>query len=377
MPTSGRGAFEHAMPVLPAPVSVPSPAPPLAGSPPPGSVPALDRDADSDAPTAHAAIVSRAEALLSASAGAGSREAPLLGGAQVGATQTPDIVRTGDLFVHILIADALLDTDLDARHPAIETTVQRIVHHRRAVERSRPAGADRYHDLSGDVDELAQILLLFTRLSRRDLIAAHCAPPLAVLLTYAEADGVLPTWVLPNNAAPDAVETVASLVYALARWNARRFLGMIVAGARWVADRQQTDGGWASAAGVDPYHGTWLALRLLGAVMPNHPAVSRGARFLHDTRRPGAGWGAEGIDPLATALAVLALRATRTQLPPAVPSEARTILRPGPDGWQARPLLRFARTASGLPVLVDHGSSTVTALFALKASEALESVRAR
>jgi hypothetical protein len=376
MPTSGRGAFEHAMPVLPAPVRVPSPGVPHAGSPPPGSAPALDRDAGSDALTAHAAIVSRAEALLLASPGAEFREAPLLGGAQVGATQAQDIVRSGDLFAPILVADALLDMDLDARHPAIEATVQRIVRHRQSIDRSRPAGADRYYDLSGDVEELAQILLLFVRLSRRDLIAAHCAPPLAVLLAYAEADGVLPTWVLPNNAAPDAVETVASLVYALARWDARRFLGMIVAGARWVADRQQPDGSWAAAAGADPLYGTWLALRLLGAVMPNHPAVTRGASFLHANRQAGRGWGVDGDNPLATALAVLALRATRTELPQALPSEARAVLLPGATGWPARPLLRFARTAAGLPVLVDHGSGTVTTLFALKASEALETGRA-
>jgi hypothetical protein len=360
------------MPVLPVPVRVPS-----LGAPPAGSAPVLGRDPGSDALTAHAAIVSRATALLLAFAVEETREVPLLGDARVGPAPAPDLLGTRDLFARILVADALLDMDLDARHPAIETTVQRIVRHRRAVDRARPAGADRYDDLSGDVDELAQILLLFARLSRRDLIAAHCAPPLAVLLAYAEADGVLPGWVLPNSAAPDAVETVASLVYALARWDARRFLGMIVAGARWVADRQQPDGGWAAAEGADPLYGTWLALRLLGAVMPNHPAVARGAQFLHATRRAGRGWGVDGDNPLATALAVLALRASRTELPQALASEARAVLLPDAQGWPARPLLRFARTDAGLPMLVDHGGSAVTALFALKASEALETGRAR
>ncbi|SFJ66656.1 Squalene-hopene cyclase C-terminal domain-containing protein [Sphingomonas sp. NFR04] len=374
MTTLGHDALEHVAPG-------PAVEPPDAARPtrhphhPAAPLPATGRAAPSipDATAAHAAIVARAVPLLER-AGLEGDTAPA---PHDGPTPALDAVRTRDLFVQILIADALLDADLDARHPVIETTVRQIVRHRQAADRARRAGADRYHDLSGDVDELAQILLLFARLSRRDLIAAHCAPPLAVLLAYAEADGVLPTWVLPNNDAADAVETVATLVYALARWDARRFLGMIVAAARWVADRQQPDGSWASAAGIDPHHGTWLALRLLGAVMPNHPAVARGARFLHANRSAGSGWGCEGTDPLATALAVLALRATRTELPHGLVREARAILTPGAEGWQARPLLRFTRTATGLPVLVDHGSSAVTALFALKASEALEPVRSR
>lgn len=335
------------------------PAPPRAPSPP-------------EAPDAHAIIVARALGVLERAGAEGEETLPS------GNLQAPtlDAVRTHDPFVQILIADALLDTDVDARHPVIQATLRQIAR-RRAADQARKSEPDRYYDLSGDVGELAQMLLLFARLSRRDLIAAHCSRPLAILLAYAEADGVLPTWVLPNNAAAEAVETVASLVYALARWDARRFLGMIVAGARWVADRQQPDGSWCSAAGVDPYHGTWLALRLLGAVMPNHPAVARGTGFLHESRRPGHGWGHDGTDPLATALAVLALRATRTDLPHALPSDARAILMPGREGWQGRPLLRFARTATGLPVLVDHGCSTVTALFALKASDALEPSRFR
>ncbi|WP_313536863.1 hypothetical protein [Sphingomonas sp.] len=366
MPTSGRGAFEHAMPVLPAPVRLPGP-----GTTPAGSPPILDRNAGSDALTAHAAIVSRAQALLLAFAVEETRNAPLMAGTQSAPAPAPDIPGTRDLFARILVADALLDRDLDARHPAIETTIRQIVRHRRAVDRARPAGADRYHDLSGDVDELAQILLLFARLSRRDLIATHCAPPLAVLLAYAEADGVLPTWILLSNTAPDTAETVASLVYALARWDARRFLGMIVAGARWVADRQQPDGSWA-AVGADPLYGTWLALRLLGAVMPNHPAVSRGARFLHSIRRGGLGWGADGDNPLATALAVLALKATRIELPPGLATEAHAVLAPVAGGWRAQPLLRFSRTAAGPPLLVDHGCRVLTAAFALKASTTLE-----
>ncbi|WP_294254048.1 hypothetical protein [uncultured Sphingomonas sp.] len=369
MPTFGHDALEHVAPGA-------APEPPIVAQP----KRQLQRPCPPDAPVpaesaaSHAAIVARAVAMLGR-VGADGAATPFPG--RGGDVQAPslDAVRTLDLFVQILIADALLDADIDARHPAIVATVRQILRHRRAADPAQRGETDRYHDITGEVGELAQILLLFARLSRRDLIATHCAPPLAVLLAYAEADGVLPTWVLPNNAAPDAVETVASLVYALARWDARRFLGMIVAGARWVADRQQADGSWASAAGIDPYHGTWLALRLLGAVMPNHPAVACGARFLHASRHPGLGWGMDGADPLATALAVLALRATRTELPRALAGEARAVLMPGAEGWQARPLLRFARTATGLPVLVDHGSSAVTALFALKASEALETHR--
>jgi len=275
-----------------------------------------------------------------------------------------------DIFARTLIADALLDADIDTRSPVIDRTIQAIVRHRRAL----PAGeqpAPLLCDLTSGAGELAQILLLFVRLGRRDLIATHCAPPLAVLLAYAEADGVIPNWILPETASAEDLETIASLVYALARWDARRFLGMIVAGARWVAARQRPDGSWASASGPDPYHGTWLALRLLGAVMPNHPAVPRAARFLNESRRPGSGWGADGSDPLATALGLLALLATRTALPDDLPNDALAVLATGTHGWPAPPFLRLERGRDGEPIPVDHGSASMTALFALKAILAL------
>jgi len=226
--------------------------------------------------------------------------------------------------------------------------------------------------MADEVAQIAQAMLLLARVGRRDLIAAHCAPPIAILLAYAEADGAIPAWALPERASPDAVAAIAGLVYGLARWDARRFLGMIVAGARWVAERQQPDGGWCPATEGDGLYCSWQALRLLGAVMPNHPAVGRAARFLHEQRHGGGGWGARGREPLTTALAVLALAATRTALPSALPGQVRPLLAPGPTGWPASLFPRSSPATRSTAMGTDGGSPAVTALFALKASEALE-----
>lgn len=274
-----------------------------------------------------------------------------------------------DLFVQMQVADALLDAGIEPQHACFTSTIEAIVRHGRHGD----GGHLRTDDWSraDTLAELAQILLLFARLGRHDLIAAQCEPPLAVLLAYAEADGVIPDWILPEAGSAKAVETVAALVYALARWDARRFLGMVVAGARWVACHQQPDGSWASAMGPDPYHGTWQALRLLGAVMPNHPAVMRGVAFLHAQRRPLGGWGAEGTDPLATALALLGLVASRVALPDGAAENALAVLAPSAAGWSAQPFLRHGRVRDTPPALIDHGSPLLTALFALKAAHAL------
>ncbi|WP_218017568.1 hypothetical protein [Sphingomonas pituitosa] len=274
----------------------------------------------------------------------------------------------GGLFVDTMIADALLDAGVEPQHPRIARTIHAILQRYPAEDTARAGVATRLRDAPDDVAALAQALLLLARLGRRDLIVAHCTPPLAILLAYAEADGAIPAWALPDDASPEAVEAIASLVYGLARWDARRFLGMVVAGARWVAERQQPDGRWA---GGDGLYGSWQALRLLGAVMPNHPAVARAAGFLHDSRRADGGWGVDGSDPLTTALAALALVATRTAIPEGLPEQVRALLAPGRSGWPASAFPRPARAALGTPARVDPGSPAVTALFALKASEAL------
>lgn len=276
-----------------------------------------------------------------------------------------------DLLVDMLIADALLDAGVAPRHPRIARTVHRIVQRYPADQGEHTRRITGLADPAGDAADLAQAMLLLARLGERDRIAAHCAPPLAILLTYAEADGAIPAWALPDAPSPADVEAIARLVYALARWDARRFLGMVVAGAHWVADRQAPDGSWCPPPGGETLHSCWQALRLLGAVMPNHPAVARGARFLHDSRRADGGWGAGATTPLSTALAVLALVATRTALPEALPDEVRPLLAPGRSGWPASSLPRTMGSAGSAAHCGDQGSSVVTALFALKASEAL------
>lgn len=218
-------------------------------------------------------------------------------------------VQAPSMFVQALVAETLIEMDAVAHRVRIERTLARIA---RACGGRRHAARSPYPERPAfppDAAELAQLLLLFVRAGRRDLIAAHCAPPLAAVLPYAEADGAIPNWLLPPPGRDPAPShgAIADLLHALARWDARRFLGLIVAGTHWVAARQQPDGGWPTDPGTERTYASWRALRLLGAVMPNHPAVQRGVTFLLASRIPEGGWGS----PLATACALLALVAAR------------------------------------------------------------------
>lgn len=269
-----------------------------------------------------------------------------------------------------MTAETLLNAGVEPRHPVIKGAVDRIVARFPAKDGTLRRTATNFADVACDGRALAHAMRLFVRLGRRDLIAAHCEPPLAVLLAYAEADGVIPAWSLPDDSSSEAVETIAGLVHALAVWDARRFLGMIVAGARWVAERQQPDGSWRSAD--DGYYGSWQALRLLGAAMPNHPAVARAAQHLHDRRQPGAGWGTNGSDLRSTALALLALRATRADLPEDLLTSARAVLAAGMRAWLAPAPLSLAPSLSGGRTAPEIDGSVVTALWVLKACQALQ-----
>ncbi len=267
-----------------------------------------------------------------------------------------------DLRLAISIAETLLDARVAPAHPVIARTIDRIARRFPAEDGAPRRIAVRFCDLEGDERALADALRLFARLSRRDWISAHIAPPLAVLLTYAEADGTIPSWALPDDATPETLETIACLAHALACWDARRFLGMIVAAARWVADRQRPDGSWPSARADDGDHASWKALRLLGAAMPNHPVVAGAARQLRARQHPGAGWGANGSEPHATALAILALRAARTDMPEPLCASARAILAGAARGWSDP-----SGAQAAMPI-----DTFRTAMFVLKAWQALQ-----
>lgn len=240
-------------------------------------------------------------------------------------------VQTRPVFLQAITAETLLEIAPDTHRGRVDRAIRQIAVVRDAIAPDdRLPIADRV-EFPPDAQELAQLLLLFTRAGRSDLIARYCVPPLATLLPYAEADGIIPTWILPPPG-PDRAEdggAIADLFYAFARWDPRRFLGAIVAGARWVATRQQSDGSWAAGPGTDRFYAGWQALRLLGAVMPNHPAVQRGVAFLHDSRSAAGGWGdGAGDDPLATACALQALLAARTRPSAALVRQAVAAIAP-------------------------------------------------
>ncbi|WP_084579924.1 prenyltransferase/squalene oxidase repeat-containing protein [Sphingomonas azotifigens] len=272
-------------------------------------------------------------------------------------------VKTRPLFLQAITAEALLEIAPDLHCVRVDRAIRQIAAARDAIALDdRYPIADRV-EFPADAQELAQLLLLFARAGRSDLIARYCVPPLATLLPYAEADGIIPTWILPP-AGRDPAEgggAIADLFYAFARWDPRRFLGGIVAGARWVGTCQQPDGSWGAGPGTDRFYASWQALRLLGAVMPNHPAVPRAVAFLHNSRSPAGGWGdGAGDDPLATACALQALLAARTRPSAALVREAVAAVAPHlaalppSDTVASRPLPGATVLAAGLLLRALH-----------------------
>lgn len=306
----------------------------------------------------------------------------------------------GDVFQRALVTDTLCDADavLDGRlQPIIEREASYLVS-QRAV--SATGGWCYYADLPElppDADDLAQVMQVLIRAGRRDEVARHGEPALAVLLRdNCHPDGSFETWIVPASGrrtpleerhaklvervwgvGPDC-DVIPNLLYALHLYDAARFADPIRDGARYLEAQQRADGTWTSQWYAGPYYAIYVCLRMFDAVAPASPAVARALRALRDTQRSDGGWGLEGAasDPLATALALLGLAAgQRACADHADPSRAargieylrRTMESDG--GWPSHALIFKGFGAF-------HGSRTLTTAFALKAALAWQDRRA-
>jgi squalene-hopene/tetraprenyl-beta-curcumene cyclase len=293
----------------------------------------------------------------------------------------------GDVFGRALIADALQDAGAEAHGHLIDDTIEHLLTRRRNDQLGGWSYFPGLAELPADADDLAQVMLLFWRAGRRDLIERYCEVPLEVLLAQAN-DGAIPTWILPDQPRTPGQalqaewvrlawgstadpEVVANLLHALAHYDLVRFGPVVVAGANWLASSQHDDGSWPSTWYHGPWYGTWQAVRLLAGITPHHPAVARARAFLIDSRLPDGGWGLDAAsDPLSTAFALLALAATRVPVPPEVAASGLRAMHPIDGNWPAVPFIRMqlGRTGPGPVKVLTYASRTVTALFVLKAA---------
>ena len=244
-------------------------------------------------------------------------------------------------------------------------------------------------ELPPDADDVAQVMLALLAADEREAIEVHAIPAASALLR----DGALPnggyrTWIVPRAPTTDAqrlqatwireawgdtfdAEVTANFLYALGAYNVERFADAIVSGANAVASAQEPDGSWKSSWYHGPFYGTYMCLRLIAGIAPQHPSVASGTKFLLASQRQDGSWGVGTRgDTLSTALALLGLHASRSHGVRAAVARGIAALDTAGDDYGLVPFIRMdLGRATGVPTAtLTYASTTITAAFVLEAA---------
>lgn len=296
----------------------------------------------------------------------------------------------GDIFQRALIVDTLCDIEAFSGRqlqPVIEHEVGYLLDHRLTSGVGGWSYLPTALEVAPDADVLGQVMQVLLRTGHKEEVAEHCEIPLSVLLCdNARANGSFETWIIPATgrtsqqerqvecnqkwgAGPDN-EVMANLLYALARYDPKRFAEKLRRGVAYLESRQETDGHWISRWYYGPYYGTYVCLRLLAAVHPGSDAFSAALSFLRESQRSDGGWGlGNESDPLSTSLALLGL-ASIWQLhnigDVAQVWKAVAYLQHSRESEEGWPAVQFIRPRVDEP----YSSRTMTAMYVMKATVA-------
>ncbi|HSH79238.1 MAG TPA: hypothetical protein VLA19_11990 [Herpetosiphonaceae bacterium] len=243
-------------------------------------------------------------------------------------------------------------------------------------------------ELPTDADDLGMILQVLYRVGGPSL-ASICDEAIQLALDAAGPNGGFSTWILddPNRSLIDKTmhdyirvigglgvhpDVVANLVYGLILYDATRYQDALVGGITYLEEAQGDLGAWSSKWYAGPYYGTYRAVSVLGLLTPGSHVLARAQTFLVQSQRLDGSWGEDSSDPLATALAMLALIALGMRIEDAAIHRGASYLSRAqePDGgWARSPFISFP-TAEGLEI---YASRTITTTFCLKALLATQS----
>jgi squalene-hopene/tetraprenyl-beta-curcumene cyclase len=183
-------------------------------------------------------------------------------------------------------------------------------------------------EIAADIDDLAQVMQLFTHLGREDLITQFCSKPIQIVLTErASADGGIETWIIPKynqteiqqkqeffnhtrwGKGPD-IEVVANFIYALHLTGNHRYQAQISKSLDYIIKHQEPDGHWDSVWYYGDYYGTYVCLRLLTLFGDTFSTtIVKAIEYIRKNQNEDGGFGLSSqykSDPLSTSLAVLA-----------------------------------------------------------------------
>ena len=324
----------------------------------------------------------------------------------------------GDTFQRAIIADILCDVNelVELQLNPIITYESDYLLSKRCLDST--GGWSYFPDLPElppDADDLAQIMQVFIKSGRLDLLKDYCETPLNVLLSdNMHNEGSFETWIIPevNRSAnqerqakwvknmwgtgPDC-EVIANVIYALEMYDSDRFLSIIQNGLDFIEASQQENGNWISTWYHGPFYGIYICLRLLTKTRPNSFAIQPSIEFLRRTQHSDGGWGlSHQSDALSTALALLGLSTIWTDNVPAmnnsysgfsgrsdgftgiddqervqVALEYLTESMEIEKSWKGVDFIRMntARAQDDAPRILSYGGSTITTVYVLNAAQ--------
>lgn len=186
-------------------------------------------------------------------------------------------------------------------------------------------------EIAADIDDLGQIMQLFIKSGRIELVDEYCRPAIQVALDskYNKSGGIA-TWIIPNDnrtmlqekqvlfnetkwgAGPD-VEVVANFAYALSLYDREKYDSRIQDAIKFIINLQNEYGYWLSRWYYGNHYGTYVCLRLLRQYQNDATAtcMELATDFLICTQNEDGGYSmneSEKSDVLSTALATLSLK---------------------------------------------------------------------
>lgn len=287
------------------------------------------------------------------------------------------------LMVRAVVVDALLDAQavgMSVPTELINHEIMTILEAKHPFVRGGWNYASTVPELPPDIDDLGQVLQVLARhggeaLARSALEGARMAAD------GQDLTGGINTWVIDPRGTSPADDDIRAYLPVMGGWGvhpevvANFALGLIAVDetrwrlplrhiCRYLSTVQEADGSWTSKWYDGQYYGTYRAVEVLTRMGAGEAALATAESFLR-ARQVDGGWGADGTDPLATSLAMLALTALSDGTDPAVRAgRCRLVELQDVDGrWEGRPWIVFP-TLDGPVAYARH---VVTTSFCVKA----------
>jgi hypothetical protein len=244
-------------------------------------------------------------------------------------------------------------------------------------------------ELPADADDVAQVLLAFIEANATD--TSHLfRKVLGLIQSLIEEHGPqVPSWLVPSDLqnpemvayrlASDRwwgsgadVEVVANLAYALLRFDQQAWGDFAESAANWIADQQSDNGSWGGVWYWGRTYASWMGLRLIDAVFPNHPSI-RSLRSWWLERRIDH---CRSATEAAFALEIGGLLVQKgwiagCELMPLI--DHLTSVQAEDGGWDAAPWIRMdinradVQRGKGQPRYLSYGTRTMSALLCTQA----------